>query len=38
MADLKRLVEHLNSEGRIPMVRSINLNYGDAAAVSFRKG
>jgi cell division protein FtsQ len=38
MADLKRLVEHLNSGGRIPMVRSINLNYGDAAAVSFRKG
>jgi cell division protein FtsQ len=38
MADLKRLVEHLHSEGRIPMVRSINLNYGDAAAVSFRKG
>ncbi|MEJ2723487.1 MAG: FtsQ-type POTRA domain-containing protein [Deltaproteobacteria bacterium] len=38
MGDLKRLVEHLNGEGRIPMVRSINLNYGDAAAVSFRKG
>jgi cell division protein FtsQ len=38
MGDLKRLVEHLNDEGRIPMVRSINLNYGDAAAVSFRKG
>jgi len=38
MDDLKRLVEHLNDEGRIQMVRSINFNYGDAAAVSFRKG
>lgn len=38
MDDLKRLVEHLNDEGRIQTVRSINFNYGDAAAVSFRKG
>lgn len=38
MGDLKKVVEHLNSTGRIHMVRSINLNYDAGAAVSFKKG
>jgi cell division protein FtsQ len=36
--DLKKVVEHLNSVGRIHMVKTINLNYNEGAAVSFRKG
>ena len=36
--DLKKVVEHLNSAGRIHMVRTINLNYNEGAAVSFKKG
>lgn len=36
--NLKHLVEHLKSTGRIPMVRDINLNYRDAAVVSMKKG
>jgi cell division protein FtsQ len=36
--DLKKVVEHLNSVGRIHMVRTINLNYNEGAAVSFKKG
>lgn len=38
MVDLKRMVEHLNSTGRIHMVRGINLDYQDGAVVLFRKG
>lgn len=38
MGDLKRLVEHLNSTGRIHMVRCINLNYSDGAVVSLKTG
>ncbi|MBW1919879.1 MAG: FtsQ-type POTRA domain-containing protein [Deltaproteobacteria bacterium] len=37
MGDLRRLVEHLNNSGRIHMVKSINLNYREGAAVAFRK-
>ena len=36
--DLKKVVEHLNSVGRIHMVRTIDLNYNEGAAVSFKKG
>ena len=36
--DLKKVVEHLNSVGRIHMVKTINLNYDEGAAVSFKKG
>jgi cell division protein FtsQ len=36
--ELKRLVEHLTSTGRIHMVRTINLDYLDGAAVAFEKG
>jgi cell division protein FtsQ len=36
--DLKKVVEHLNGAGRIHMVRTINLNYNEGAAVSFKKG
>ncbi len=36
--ELKRLVEHLKSTGRIHMVRTINLDYLDGAAVAFEKG
>jgi cell division protein FtsQ len=36
--DLKKVVEHLNSVGRIHMVTTINLNYNEGAAVSFKKG
>lgn len=38
MGDLKRVVEHLNETGRIPMVRKINLNYREGAVVSFKRG
>lgn len=38
MGDLKRLVEHLNETGRIPMVKKINLNYREGAVVSFKRG
>lgn len=34
--ELKRVVEHLNSTGRIHMVRGINLDYDDGAVVAFR--
>ncbi len=36
--DLKKIVEYLNSAGRIHLVRTINLNYVEGATVSFRKG
>jgi cell division protein FtsQ len=36
--DLKKVVEHLSVAGRIHMVRTINLNYNEGAAVSFKKG
>jgi cell division protein FtsQ len=36
--DLKKVVEHLNGVGRIHMVRTIDLNYNEGAAVSFKKG
>ena len=36
--ELKKVVEHLTSTGRIHMVRTINLDYRDGAAVSFEKG
>jgi hypothetical protein len=38
MDDLKKVVEHLNRNGRIRMARGINLEYADGAVVSFRKG
>ncbi len=38
MGDLKRVVEHLNETGRIPMVKKINLNYREGAVVSFKRG
>lgn len=38
MADLKRVVEHLDSKGSLPMVKRIDLNYPDGAVVSFKKG
>jgi hypothetical protein len=38
MGDLKKVVEHLNDTGRIPMVTRINLNYQDGAVVSFKNG
>jgi cell division protein FtsQ len=38
MDELKRVVEHLNSTGRIHTVKSIHLNYGEGAVVSFKKG
>ena len=34
---LKKVVEHLNSTGRIHMVRGINLHYKDGAVVSFKE-
>ena len=34
--DLKKVVEHLKRTGRTQMVRGINLNYHDGAAVSFK--
>jgi cell division protein FtsQ len=36
--ELKKVVEHLTSTGRIHMVRTINLDYHDGAAVAFEKG
>jgi len=36
--DLKTVVQHLISTGRIHMVRTIHLDYGDGAAVAFEKG
>jgi hypothetical protein len=38
LADLKRVIEHLNKTGRIRMAREINLDYAGGAVVSFRKG
>ncbi len=38
MEDLKKVVEHLNSTGRIHTVKAIHLNYGEGAVVSFKKG
>lgn len=38
MEELKRVVEHLNSTGRIHTVKTIHLNYGEGAVVSFKKG
>jgi cell division protein FtsQ len=38
MEELKKVVEHLNSTGRIHMVKAIHLNYGEGAVVSFKKG
>jgi cell division protein FtsQ len=38
MAELKRVVEHLNSTGRIHTVKAINLEYSEGAVVSFKKG
>jgi cell division protein FtsQ len=36
MVDLKKLVAHLNSTGRIRRVKGINLNYHDGAVVSMK--
>lgn len=38
MEELKKVVEHLSSTGRISMVKAIHLNYGEGAVVSFKKG
>lgn len=38
MEELKRVVDHLNSTGRIHTVKTIHLNYGEGAVVSFKKG
>jgi cell division protein FtsQ len=38
MEELKKVVEHLNSTGRIHTVKAIHLNYGEGAVVSFKKG
>ncbi len=38
MQELKRVVEHLNSTGRIHTVKTIHLDYGEGAVVSFKKG
>lgn len=38
MEELKKVVEHLSSTGRIHTVKTIHLNYGEGAVVSFRKG
>lgn len=38
MDELKKVVEHLNSTGRIHTVKAIHLNYGEGAVVSFKKG
>lgn len=38
MDDLKKLVEHLETTGRMQRVRGINLDYRDAAVVAFKKG
>jgi cell division protein FtsQ len=36
MDDLKRLVQHLEKTGQIPMVKRINLDYADGGVVSLR--
>jgi len=36
--ELKKIVEHLKKTGLIHMVKAIDLNYRDGAAVSFREG
>lgn len=38
MRELKRVVDHLASTGRIHMVKAIHLDYGEGAAVAFEKG
>jgi cell division protein FtsQ len=38
LKELKKLVEHLASTGRIHLVKAIHLDYGEGAAVSFEKG
>jgi cell division protein FtsQ len=38
LEELKSVVDHLVSTGRIHMVRTIDLDYGDGAAVAFEKG
>ena len=38
MEELKKVVDHLNSTGRIHTVKAIHLNYGEGAVVSFKKG
>jgi hypothetical protein len=38
MEELKKVVEHLNSTGRIQTVKAIYLNYSEGAVVSFKKG
>ena len=38
MKELKKVVDHLNSTGRIHTVKTIHLNYGEGAVVSFKKG
>lgn len=38
ISDLRKLVKHLKDTGRIRMVKGINMDYQDAAVVSFRKG
>jgi len=38
MEELKKVVEHLNSTGRIQTVKTIHLNYGEGTVVSFKKG
>ena len=37
LEELKKLVEHLASTGRIHMVKAIHLDYGEGAAVAFEK-
>jgi cell division protein FtsQ len=37
MEDLKKVVNHLNSTGRIDMVRTIDLDYTEGAVVVFKK-
>ncbi len=38
LEELKKVFDHLNSAGRVHMVRTINFNYDEAAAVAFKKG
>jgi len=35
LGELKKVIEHLSGTGRIHMVKGINLEYGDAAVISF---
>lgn len=37
LEDLKKVVDHLASTGRIHMVKAIHLDYGEGAAVAFEK-